>query len=146
MYVRYNNNTHAMLKVNALLESPMQGLHYESLWRACCMGQHCVLIHTIVRKSLVKYCKTLTKRLPRRERVIRSLELNFGNGFKWLQFSQSLKRCRFNHNIVGRRLHCNKVLSSKFTTQSIRLTIYACPMMTCIPYNKSKTSWVSDVC
>ena len=27
MYVRYNNNTHAMLEVNASLESPMQGLH-----------------------------------------------------------------------------------------------------------------------
>jgi hypothetical protein len=27
----YNNNTHTMLKVNALLESPMQGHHYESL-------------------------------------------------------------------------------------------------------------------
>ena len=31
MYVRYNNNAHAMLEVNASLESPMQGLHYESL-------------------------------------------------------------------------------------------------------------------
>ena len=65
----YNNNTHTMLEVNALLESRMQGLHSESLWWACCVGQQCVLIHTIVRKSLVKYCKTLTKRLPRRERV-----------------------------------------------------------------------------
>ncbi len=25
MYVRYNNNTHTMLKVNASLESPMKG-------------------------------------------------------------------------------------------------------------------------
>jgi hypothetical protein len=31
MYVRYNNNTHAMLEVNASLESPMRGLHSESL-------------------------------------------------------------------------------------------------------------------
>ena len=70
MYVRYNNNTHAMLEVNASLESPMQaGLHSESLWRACCVGQHCVLIHPIVHKSLVKYSKMLTKCLPRRERV-----------------------------------------------------------------------------
>ena len=69
MYVCYNNNTHAMLELDASLESPMQGLHSESLWRACCLGQHCVLIHTIVRKSLLKYCKTRTKRAPRRERV-----------------------------------------------------------------------------
>ena len=61
MYVCYNNNTHAMLEVNASLESPMQGLHSESLWRACCLGQHCVLIHTIVRKSLLKYCKSAPK-------------------------------------------------------------------------------------
>ena len=37
------------------------------------MGQHCVLIHTIVRKSLVKYCAIDSKRhpkgIPRRERV-----------------------------------------------------------------------------
>ena len=32
---------------------------------ACCVGQHCVLIHTLVRKSLVKYCKTCTKCAPR---------------------------------------------------------------------------------
>jgi hypothetical protein len=31
LYVRYNNNTHAMLEVNASLESHMHGLHYESL-------------------------------------------------------------------------------------------------------------------
>ncbi len=37
MFVWYNNNTHAMLKVNASLESPMQGLHSESLW----MGMLC---------------------------------------------------------------------------------------------------------
>ena len=37
--------------------------------RACCMGQHCVLIHTIVRKSLVKYCKRPPKGTPRWERV-----------------------------------------------------------------------------
>jgi len=38
--------------------------------RACCVGQHCVLIHTIVRKSLVKYCKRRTKGAPRWERVL----------------------------------------------------------------------------
>jgi hypothetical protein len=32
MSVCYNNNNHTMLEVNALLESPMQGLHSESLW------------------------------------------------------------------------------------------------------------------
>jgi hypothetical protein len=40
---------------------------------ACCVGKHCVLIHTIVRKSLVKYCAIDSKRhpkgIPRRERV-----------------------------------------------------------------------------
>ena len=75
MNVRYNNNTHAMLEVNALLESPMQGLHSESLWRACCVGQHCVLIHTIVRKALVKYCKRRTKGAPRRERVKKKIPI-----------------------------------------------------------------------
>ena len=38
MYVCYNNNTHAVLEVDASLESPMQGrLHSESLW----MGMLC---------------------------------------------------------------------------------------------------------
>ena len=32
MSVCYNNNNHTMLEVNALLKSPMQGLHSESLW------------------------------------------------------------------------------------------------------------------
>ncbi len=36
--VCYNNNTHAMLKVNASLESPMQGLHSESLWTGMLSG------------------------------------------------------------------------------------------------------------
>jgi len=35
----------------------------------CCVGQHRVLIHTIVRKSRVKYCKKRTKSAPRQERV-----------------------------------------------------------------------------
>ena len=37
--------------------------------RACWLGQHCVLIHTIVRKALVKYSKRRSKGGPRRERV-----------------------------------------------------------------------------
>ena len=37
--------------------------------QACFVGQHCVLIHTIVRKALVKYCKRTPKGPPRRERV-----------------------------------------------------------------------------
>ena len=37
MYIRYNNNTHAVLEVDASVESPMQGLHSESLW----MGMLC---------------------------------------------------------------------------------------------------------
>ena len=37
--------------------------------RACCLGQHCVLIHTIVRKALVKYSKRRSKGGPRQERV-----------------------------------------------------------------------------
>ena len=35
----------------------------------CCVGQHCVLIHTIVRLPLVKYCKRPPKGTPRWERV-----------------------------------------------------------------------------
>jgi len=33
------------------------------------VGQHCVLIHTIVRKSLVNYCKRHPNGIPRQERV-----------------------------------------------------------------------------
>jgi len=35
---RCNNNTHAVLKVDLLLESPMQGLHSESLWTGMLCG------------------------------------------------------------------------------------------------------------
>jgi hypothetical protein len=38
MYVCYNNNTHAMLEVDASLESQMQGLHSESLWTGMLCG------------------------------------------------------------------------------------------------------------
>ncbi len=38
MYVCYNNNTHAMLEVNASLESPIQGLHSESFWTGMLPG------------------------------------------------------------------------------------------------------------
>ena len=37
MYVRFNN-THAALKVDALVESPLQGLHSESLWAGMLCG------------------------------------------------------------------------------------------------------------
>jgi len=37
--------------------------------QACCVGQHCILIHVIIRKSLLKYCKRHPKGIPRRERV-----------------------------------------------------------------------------
>ena len=33
--------------------------------RACCLGQHCFLIHTIVRKALVKYSKRRSKGGPK---------------------------------------------------------------------------------
>jgi hypothetical protein len=49
--------THDELQVDALLESHMQGLHVESIiWTGmvCCVGQHPIMIHTIVCKSLVK--------------------------------------------------------------------------------------------
>ena len=50
-----------MLKVNASLESPMQGLHSESFW----MGMLCwATLRSdtyVVRKALVKYCKGAPK-------------------------------------------------------------------------------------
>ncbi len=39
----------------------------------------------------------------------------------------SFKHCRFNHNTIGRRLWCNKVLSSKVITQNITSVVYDCP-------------------
>jgi hypothetical protein len=47
-------NTHDELPVDALLECPMQGLHFESLWMGMLCGATPLLIDTIVRKSLVK--------------------------------------------------------------------------------------------
>jgi len=45
---RCNNNTHAVLKVDLLLESPMQGLHSSHFGRACCVGQqHRLLNHNL---------------------------------------------------------------------------------------------------
>jgi hypothetical protein len=32
MYIHYNNNANDELPVDALMESPMQELHFESLW------------------------------------------------------------------------------------------------------------------
>ena len=37
--------------------------------RSCCVGQHCLLIHAIICKTLVKNCKKHTKSIPRQERV-----------------------------------------------------------------------------
>ena len=48
-----------------------KGFMLSHFGRVCCVGQHRGMIHTIVRKSLVKYCKTQSKRSPRRERVNR---------------------------------------------------------------------------
>ena len=46
-----------------------KGFMLSHFGRVCCVGQHRGMIHTIVRKSLVKYCKTRSKHGPRRERV-----------------------------------------------------------------------------
>ena len=46
-----------------------KGFMLSHFGRVCCVGQHRGMIHTIVRKSLVKYCKTRSKRGPRQERV-----------------------------------------------------------------------------
>ena len=75
MYVCYNNNTHAMLELDASLESPMQGLHSESLWTRHVVGATLCSEHTIVRKALVKYSKRRSKGGPRQERVKRAEEL-----------------------------------------------------------------------
>ena len=46
MYVCYNNNTHDMLEVDAS-DSPMQGIHSESLWTGMLVGQHHLLMHNL---------------------------------------------------------------------------------------------------
>jgi hypothetical protein len=54
MYVCYNNNTHAVLEVNASLESPMQGLHSVSLW----MGMLCGATSPFDAQSYIRTSKS----------------------------------------------------------------------------------------
>ena len=58
MHVRYNNNTHAMLEVNACWDpqfGPMQeGLYYESLWT-------CMLCKSTSRTPTMIVCKVHCK-------------------------------------------------------------------------------------
>ena len=63
---RWMSATTIILPLCSKLESPMQGLHSESLWTRHVVGATLCSEHTIVRKALVKYCKRTPKGHPRR--------------------------------------------------------------------------------